>query len=106
MVKTSAAPTATPPSVSGGTANSHSSIDQTLYQRNLFLVMAANMTWQLAIVVIVPVVGGFKLDEHFNSSPWLTLLGMVIAAAGMTLVLLRVVKQAAIRANHGPGSAK
>jgi F0F1-type ATP synthase assembly protein I len=104
MVKTPAAPTATPPSVSGGTP-SHSSIDQTLYQRNLFLVMAANMTWQLAIVVLVPVVGGFKLDEHYDSSPWFTLLGVVIAAAGMTLVLLRVVKQAAQRVSKGPGAS-
>jgi F0F1-type ATP synthase assembly protein I len=74
-----------------------SPFDQTVYQRSLFLSMAMNLTWQLAIVVVVPMVGGYKLDEHFGTTPWLTLAGLALAALGFTAVLVRIVHQATVR---------
>lgn len=50
---------------------------------------ALNMSWQLAIVVLVPILGGFALDEHFNDLPLWTGVGFVLAMIGMALVVWR-----------------
>ena len=59
--------------------------------QNLFVSMALEMSWQLAVVVIVPIVGGYLLDERLHTSPWCTIVGAAIAAAGTMVVLRRVV---------------
>lgn len=74
-----------------------------LYQSNLFLVLALNMTWQLVIVVLVPIVVGHFVDEHFGLMPLFTIVGAVLAAAGSLLVLWRIVKLATIRAKSAKG---
>lgn len=74
----------------------------TMYQRNVFMGMALSMTWQLALVVVIPIIGGFKLDEALSSSPWFTVLGFVIAAVGTMLVLKRIVLVANAKAAGGP----
>jgi F0F1-type ATP synthase assembly protein I len=101
MVKSHAAPQSTPPS-SNGKQSEKPSFEMTMYQRNVFMNMALNMTWQLAVVVVIPIVGGFKLDEALNSSPWFTVLGFVIAAVGTMLVLKRIVSVANTKAAGGP----
>jgi F0F1-type ATP synthase assembly protein I len=73
-----------------------------MYQRTVFMGMALNMTWQLALTVIIPVVGGFKVDEALKSSPWFTVLGFVVAAVGTMLVLKRIVSVANTKAAGGP----
>ncbi len=57
------------------------------------MAAALNMSWQLAIVVLVPFVGGFKLDNHFHSAPLWTIIGFVLALAGMSLVVWRQAQQ-------------
>ena len=57
--------------------------------RQEFFAAAANMSWQLAIVVLVPVICGYKLDEHFNSLPLWTITGFVVAMLGMAAVVWR-----------------
>lgn len=47
------------------------------------------MSWQLAVVVLVPIVGGFELDKAFATSPLLVIVGFIIAIAGFTLVVRR-----------------
>ena len=54
-----------------------------------FYLAAANMSWQLAIVVLVPVVGGFKLDEHLHSLPLWTFVGFSLAMIGMAIIVWR-----------------
>ena len=51
-----------------------------------FLMAALSMSWQLAIVVLVPILGGFQLDKFFNTLPGLTMVGFIIAMAGMGIV--------------------
>lgn len=102
MVKKDLATPATPPSTRG--ENDPNFDDQVLYQRNLFFAMVLSMSWQLAIVVIVPIVGGYMLDEHYHSSPWLTVAGLAVAALGIVGVLVRTVKTANERAAKGPGA--
>ncbi|HEY5153062.1 MAG TPA: AtpZ/AtpI family protein, partial [Candidatus Saccharimonadales bacterium] len=55
----------------------------------LFLMSALNMSWQLVIVVLVPIIGGFELDKRFNTMPALTIAGLVLAAVGTGLVVRR-----------------
>lgn len=100
----SAAPQSTPHSLKGGDSSKspqNPDIDEVFYQQNLFYLTVLNMTWQLAITVIVPIVAGFKLDEHFGSSPWLTLLGLLVAAAASVVVVWNTVKRATVKAAKG-----
>jgi F0F1-type ATP synthase assembly protein I len=57
--------------------------------RRDFFVAALTMSWQLAIVVLVPLIGGFKLDETFNTSPVLTLAGFFLAMGGTAAIVWR-----------------
>ena len=47
------------------------------------------MSWQLAVVVLVPIVGGYELDKAFATSPLLVIVGFIIAMAGVGLVVKR-----------------
>jgi F0F1-type ATP synthase assembly protein I len=79
-MKTTAAHTSTPPSDLS---------DRAAADRATFLAAATSMSWQLAIVVLVPILGGFKLDEVLDWSPVLTIAGFVLAMIGMGLVVWR-----------------
>lgn len=54
-----------------------------------FWAATLNMSWQLALVVLVPLLGGFALDNKFNTTPILTIVGFVLAMAGMAMVVWR-----------------
>ncbi|HVW23553.1 MAG TPA: AtpZ/AtpI family protein [Candidatus Saccharimonadales bacterium] len=45
----------------------------------VFISMAVDMTWRLAIAIMVPIVGGYELDQHFNTSPTLSIIGFIVA---------------------------
>jgi F0F1-type ATP synthase assembly protein I len=60
------------------------------YQRRLFIGAASSMSIQLAIVVLIPIVGGFKIDEHLKTSPLWTIVGFLLAILGTFAVLYRV----------------
>lgn len=62
--------------------------------KGIFFAAVLDMTWQMAVVVVVPIVGGFKLDQVAHTTPGLTILGFIIAMAGMFLVMRRAVNQA------------
>lgn len=105
MANPTAAPESTPHSLNSEDAQKPSEsakTDEVMYQTNLFYVTVLNMSWQLAIAVIVPIVGGYKLDQQFDSSPWLTLLGLAIAAAGTFVVMKFTLMKATKRAMHQP----
>jgi F0F1-type ATP synthase assembly protein I len=57
--------------------------------RNEFMAAVLGMSWQLAVVVLIPIVGGFELDKVFATSPLLVILGFIIALAGFTLIIRR-----------------
>ena len=56
-------------------------------------VLALNMSWQLLIVVVVPILGGHYADEHFKLSPWCTVAGMVLSLLGMVTVVKLTLKE-------------
>lgn len=49
--------------------------------------MALNMSWKLAIVVLVPVVGGAKLDAHFGTTHLWTFIGLGVAFVASAAVM-------------------
>lgn len=52
------------------------------------------MTWQLAIVVLVPVLIGVQLDKVFGTSYLCTFIGLGIALAGSGVVMWRMMQLA------------
>lgn len=57
--------------------------------RGQFMVAVMGMSWQLAVVVLVPIVGGFELDKAFATSPLLIIIGFIVAIAGFTMIVKR-----------------
>ena len=72
---------------------SHPEVDLSTYN-SMFVGMTLTMSWQLAIVVIIPIVGGHLLDQRFGTEPVLTLLGVFLAFVGVIGVLVRIVRLA------------
>ena len=54
-----------------------------------FFSTTLNMSWQLAIIVLVPILGGFELDRKLRTQPLLTIVGFVLAIAGGAVVVWR-----------------
>lgn len=55
--------------------------------RQQFFAAALTMSWQMALVVLVPVLLGAWLDDHFNTKPVYIFVGFVIAMIGSAFVL-------------------
>ena len=66
-----------------------------LTARKQFLTAAMSMGWQLACMVIIPVVIGVKLDERFGSTPSYTLAALMLAAGGVVAIVWNTIKQVA-----------
>jgi F0F1-type ATP synthase assembly protein I len=64
-------------------------ITATTIQTNGILSITIAMGWQLAIVVLVPILGGHELDRHFHTAPMLTIIGLIVAMGGMVLIVKR-----------------
>lgn len=92
MVKSHAAPQQTPPSLRGG-GSSPANFD-TSRQTGNFIAMALTMSWQLAIVVLVPVIGGVELDKALDTSFVCTFIGLGIALIGSGAVMWRSMQAA------------
>jgi F0F1-type ATP synthase assembly protein I len=87
-MKETTAPTKTP-SPKSKPPQTDFSLGKTKGPRAEFMAAALTMSWQLAIVVLVPIVGGFELDKKLKSAPVLTIVGFFLALAGMSLVVRR-----------------
>ncbi len=62
-------------------------VDQAKSDKHVFIMAVMNLTWQMAIVVLVPIIGGYQLDKGFNTLPLLTILGFVVSTFGVAVVL-------------------
>ena len=66
--------------------------------RQQFYMAFLNMSWQLAIVVLAPILIGVKLDGVFNAQETFTFIGLGLAVVGAAAVMWRTLKFA----NHLP----
>ena len=86
-MKQTKAPVTTPSPVTGD--SSTTTVNPSTNPKTVFLMAALNMSWQLAIVVLVPIIGGFELDKKLHLLPLLTITGFILAMIGMALVVWR-----------------
>ncbi len=63
--------------------------DAATNSNSAFTGVALGMSWQLAIIVLIPVIGGYKLDQAVGTLPWITLGGVVVAIVGTIAVIRR-----------------
>lgn len=62
--------------------------------QSVFVGMALDMSWRLAVAVLVPIIGGFELDSHLGTTPLLTVAGFVLAIAAAVLVMRQTLQTA------------
>lgn len=86
MNKTTALKT---PSPHNRVAKKTASSDDYEKYRKEFFGAVLDMSWQMALVVLIPIVGGFELDQKLNTLPALTFVGLLMAMAGMFLIVRR-----------------
>jgi F0F1-type ATP synthase assembly protein I len=86
MTKTTA-PNLTPSPKADKAQSSGGGNDNTLM---MFIGAVADMSWRMALVVLVPIIGGYELDKHLKTSPSFTILGFILAMVGTFLVLKKM----------------
>jgi len=57
--------------------------------RGTFFAAAMSMGWQLAVVVVIPIVGGYYLDQRLDKSATWEIVGFVVALLGFIVVVRR-----------------
>lgn len=72
-----------------GAKQQMSDFELSMLAKNQFITTTLNMSWQLAIVVLVPLLGGHYLDQKLDSGYAFFGLGFLLALAGMCLVVWR-----------------
>ncbi len=58
-----------------------------------FMASTFNMGWRLAITVVIPIVGGVKIDDHFKTAPSFTLVGLMSAVLAGSAAVWTTIKQ-------------
>ncbi len=58
-----------------------------------FVGATLNLSWRLALTVLIPLVGGIKVDERFNTSPSFTLAGLILASVGACIAIWSTVQE-------------
>ncbi len=83
------------PPTSGKGGKKSASLDESrsTVQRQ-FVQMALNMGWQLAVVVLVPVIGGVYLDRALDTAHVFTFVGLALALVGTVIVMWRAMQAA------------
>lgn len=64
-----------------------------LNPKSQFVGTALSMSWQLAIVVLIPVIGGYKIDQHFKTLPTFTVAGLVLSMIGTIVIIKKALNQ-------------
>jgi F0F1-type ATP synthase assembly protein I len=77
------------PSPLTGFTNSTDEVRQENSSLAQFFGAALTMSWQLAMVVLIPVLGGFELDKKLHTQPFLTIVGFLLAFGAVGYVVKR-----------------
>jgi hypothetical protein len=84
----------TPTSLRGGSKTTSDTSVADSGARRQFAVYALNMSWQLAVVVLVPLLGGVSLDKKLGTTPVWTFIGLGVALVGSAAVLWQAMQAA------------
>ncbi len=60
--------------------------------KQLFISSVITMSWQMALAILIPVLGGFFLDRQMNSSPLYTMIGLFIGVILVVLIVWRTIR--------------
>lgn len=74
--------------------------------KRMLLVSTIDMSWRLALVVLVPVFIGIWADSRFDTKPALSLAAFVLAIAGASVLIARTYKQLQAQADKLPKSKR
>lgn len=66
--------------------------EQAARERSLFLGAVLHMSWQLALVVLLPIAGGRVLDDRLHQYPFWTMAGFILAVVAAIVVVWRQAK--------------
>jgi hypothetical protein len=61
--------------------------------RQQFMGAVLNLSWRLALTVLIPLIGGIQLDKKFDSSPSYTLTGFMLAIVFGCMAVWQTVKE-------------
>lgn len=84
----------TPTSAQGGNTPLSKDPRKNAVGRRQFLVAAANMGWQLAVAVLLPVIGGAELDKHLGGGHLWVFVGLGLAFVLSVAVMWRAIQLA------------
>lgn len=70
-----------------------SSYPESYQSQQLFITSAISMSWQMALAVLIPIVGGYYLDQYFKTAPWVTLAGLIVGVLLVVLIVRRTIKE-------------
>lgn len=87
-------PGTTPSPTSAPSAGARVTVGKPENPQSVFVSMALDMSWRLAAVVLVPIVGGYELDSHIGSTPLITVIGFLLAIGGVVVVMQQTVRAA------------
>ena len=77
------------PAISAPTSLKGGNLPASQNARQDFIAAALGMSWQLAIVVLVPLLAGYWLDKRTHTLPLYTFVGFGLALIGFALVVWR-----------------
>lgn len=82
------------PSPKTAANNSQVTVGKPESPQSVFVGMALDMSWRLAAAVLVPIIGGYELDSHLGTTPFITVLGFLLAIGGVVIVMRQTVRAA------------
>lgn len=69
-------------------------VSQSAPQQRQFVTMALTMSWQLAIVVLVPIIIGVELDKALKNTSLYLYIGLALAVLGSIVVMWNTMQTA------------
>jgi hypothetical protein len=94
MVKNSMPSTKTSVTDNAKISSSDDNVNNTASQRDAFVTMAISMSWKLAIVVLIPVFAGSRLDKSMHTGTTWTFVGLGVALIGSIAVMWQTMQVA------------
>lgn len=64
-----------------------------LEAKQQFISATLNLSWRLAVTVLVPVIGGIWLDKRFDTTPSYTITGFMLAVVFGCMAVWATVKE-------------
>lgn len=78
-----------------------------LQAKQTFIGATLNLSWRLALTVLIPLIAGIQLDKKFNSAPSFTITGFMLAIVFGCMAVWQTVKEVnEIQAEESKGKKK